>query len=342
MPVAFSARVGSYALLGLVVLAAPSAAQDTALPRTAWGAPDLSGMWDFLTATPMERPEEFADKAVLTEQEASKFTEQAAERGRAARSTRPGGDVGREAWTDLLGAELTDDRRTSLIVDPLDGRIPALTPDAQAYFDARQTVKTRPVRERVAYGPVAHGPEDLGLSERCIVGFNTGPPLSGTGYNTKVLILQRPDYVVLFNEMVHDARIVPLDGRPHLATGISQWLGDPRGYWDGDTLVVTSTNFSDKVASFDMKFWKAAGSGKTLRLTERFTRVDAETLRYEFTVDDAVTFTRSFTGRIPLQKTDEAIFEYACHEGNYAMVNALTGARTRERAGKRPEPAPLP
>jgi hypothetical protein len=219
-----------------------------------------------------------------------------------------------------------------LIVDPADGRIPPLLPDAQEDFDARQAAKTRPVRERVVYGSVAHGPEDLGLSERCILGFNTGPPLSGTGYNTRVLILQRPDYVVLLNEMVHDVRIIPLDGRPHLSQGIRQWQGDPRGSWDGETLVVDSTQFTDKIASFDKVFWKAVGSGESLHLIERFTRVDADTLRYEFTVDDAMTFVQPFGGRIPLRKTSEPIFEYACHEGNYSMVNALAGARAKEQA----------
>ena len=320
------------AMVAIVAIGAPAAAQDTESPRTSWGAPDIAGTWDFLTRTPLERPEEFADKAVLTEEEAADFLAHASERAQAARDTRPGGDVGPEAWARLT-AQLTDDRRTSLIVEPADGKIPPLVPDAQQEFEARQTVKTRPVRERVLYGSVAQGPEDLGLSERCILGFNTGPPFSGTGYNTKVLIVQSPDYVVLLNEMVHDARIVPLDGRPHLSHGIRQWLGDPRGHWEGETLVVDSTHFTDKIAGFDTTFWKAVGSGKTLHLVERFTRVGADTLRYEFTVDDARTFTQPFTGRIPLKKTTEPIFEYACHEGNYSMFNTLAGARARERTG---------
>ena len=326
----------------VAVAAVPCAAQGTAPPRTSWGEPDLGGTWDFLTLTPLERPEEFADQAVLTEEEAANFVAQRAERSRAARRSRPGGDVGTEAWVAGLGAQLTDDRRTSLIVDPVDGKIPPFQPEAQRYFDARQEVKTRPVRERVAYGPLAHGPEDLGLAERCILGFNTGPPLSGTGYNTKLLIVQRADYVVLFSEMIHEVRIVPLGGRPHLSPGIRQWLGDPRGHWDGETLVVTSTNFNDKVASFNPSFWKAVGSGETLHLTERFTRVDVDTLHYEFTVDDSATFTRSFTGRIPLQKTEESMFEYACHEGNYSMFNVLSGARAEERAQGPTDSVPLP
>ena len=315
----------------IVAVAVPATAQDAASSRTPWGAPDIGGIWDFLTRTPMERPEEFADTSVLTEEEVAEFVASATARGQAARLARPGGEVGPEAWAGL-GAQLTKDRRTSLIVDPADGTIPPLLPAAQADFEARQAAKTRPVRERVVYGSVAQGPEDLGLSERCILGFNTGPPLSGTGYNTKVLIVQRPDYVVLLNEMVHDARIVPLDGRPHVSHRIRQWQGDPRGFWDGETLVVNSTHFTDKVASFDKVFWNAVGSGESLHLIERFTRVDADTLRYEFTVDDTTTFTQPFTGWIPLRKTEEPLFEYACHEGNYSMVNALAGARAEEQA----------
>ena len=236
----------------------------------------------------MERPEEFADTSVLTEKEVAEFVASATERGQAARLTRPGGEVGPEAWA-ALGAQLTEDRRTSLIVDPADGKIPPLLPDAQGDFYARQAAKTRPVRERVVYGSVAQGPEDLGLSERCILGFNTGPPLSGTGYNTKVLILQRPDYVVLLNEMVHDARIIPLDGMPHLSQEIRQWRGDPRGFWDGETLVVDSTHFTDKIASFDKVFWKAVGSGESLpegfpcgrpQSRSSSTRVTRETTRW--------------------------------------------------------------
>ena len=313
-----------------MVVPVASQAQDAEEFRTAWGAPDIAGTWDFLSKTPLERPEAFADKAMLTEEEAEEFLVSAAEDARAARNSRPGGDVGSEAWSQLP-AQLTDDLRTSLIVVPSDGRIPPLLPDAQRVMDARETLKTRPDRERVVYGSAARGPEDLGLAERCILGFNTGPPFSGMGYNTKVLVVQSPDYVVLLNEMVHDFRIVPLDGRPQLSSRIRQWLGDSRGHWDGETLVIESKHFTDKTAGFDAQFWKAAGSGKTLHLIERLTRVDAKTLQYEFTVNNPKIFTRSFTGRIPLKMTAESIYEYACHEGNYSMSNALVGARVQER-----------
>ncbi len=185
--------------------------------------------------------------------------------------------------------------------------------------------------ERVVfYGP-ARGPEDLGLSERCMLGFNAGPPLLPSAYNNNLQLFQTPDHVVIFSEMVHDARIVPLsDEHPHLPESIRQWMGDSRGRWDGDTLVVESTNFTDKTGSF-YTIIDSYGSGETLRLEERFTRVDADTLLYSFTVDDPATFTRPITAEIPMQRTDAPLFEYACHEGNYGMTNLLNGARVQER-----------
>ncbi len=153
------------------------------------------------------------------------------------------------------------------------------------------------------------------------------------GYNQNLQIFQTPDHVVILHEMVHDARVVPLDGRPHLPEGVRQWMGDSRGYWDGDTLVVESTNYTDKTASFSPSVTMAAGDGTTLSLTERFTRVAEDTLLYEFTVDDATTFTAPITAQIPM-KRGEAMFEYACHEGNYGLPNILAGARQAENAAR--------
>ena len=164
-----------------------------------------------------------------------------------------------------------------------------------------------------------------------MIGFNAGPPVIPGGYNENLQIFQTPDYVVVLHEMVHDARVVPLDGHPHLPEGIRQWIGEPRGYWDGDTLVIESTNFSDKTLSFNDSLTSGMGTGKTLHLTERFRRVGADTLEYEYTVNDPATFTRPFTGMIPMTKTEGPIFEYACHEGNYGLMDILAGARMEEQ-----------
>jgi hypothetical protein len=169
----------------------------------------------------------------------------------------------------------------------------------------------------------ADDPEARSLGERCLMGFNAGPPLTPSAYNNNIQVVQTRDYVMIMTEMVHGARIVPLDGRPHLPAGMREWSGDSRGHWDGDTLVVETTNFSEKNTY--------RGASDKLRLTERFSRPDATTLIYEFTVDDPSTWTRPWTGRIPLQRLDEELYEYACHEGNRGMEGILKGARTEER-----------
>ena len=305
-------------------------------PRTAWGAPDLGGVWDFRTITPLERPAALKDKAVLTAEEAAAFTQQSIESRNADR--RDGGarrDVERaynDFWWDY-GNSLSGDNRTSLIVDPPDGRIPGMTDEARERARADRAAVPRLVRSRVVIGSPAHGPEDVGLSERCMLGFNSGPPMLPSAYNNNVQLFQTPDHVVIFNEMVHEARVVPLDGRPTLPDGVRQWMGDSRGWWEGDTLVVESQNYTDKTGSF-YTIIGTYGSGETLHLVERFTRVDADTLLYEFTVDDPETFTGPFTAAIPMKHTDAPLFEYACHEGNYGMTNLLLGARAVEADGR--------
>ena len=181
-------------------------------------------------------------------------------------------------------------------------------------------------------GCPADGPEDLGLAERCLLGFNSGPAMLPSVYNNIMQLFQTPDYVVILNEMVHDARFIPLDGRAHLPEGLRQWMGDSRWHWEGDTLVVDSTNFTNKTSSLCPTITSGVGTGETLHLTERFSRVDEDTLLYEYTVDDPVTFARSFTAEIPMKKSGWPLFEYACHEGNYAMRNTLAGARAEEVA----------
>ena len=296
-------------------------------------------MWDFRTITPLERPAELADKAVLTEEEAAAY--QTLENRRQNRDLvdpaiggalyppeSQGGVVPyNEFWYDR-GATLVEDRRTSLIVDPPDGRLPARQAGAleQIGSAGEDLPGSRPVRYR-AGGIGADGPEDRGLGERCLLGFNSGPPLIPAAYNNNIQVFQTPTHVVIHHEMVHDARIVPLDGRPHLPGAIRQWMGDGRGRWDGDTLVVETTNFTDRTASFSPAITSAVGTGATLTLTERFTRVDRDTLLYEYTVDDATVFTRGFTAAIPMRRSELPVFEYACHEGNRGLENILAGAR---------------
>ena len=289
-------------------------------PRTPDGQPDLQGVWKFATVTPLERPEELAGKAFLTEAEAEAFAREAVSRRNA--DPRPGEVETRvvpynDFWWDR-GTDVVETRRTSLIVDPPNGRLPPLTPAAQKKATDFEERRNRP----------ATGPEDRSLQERCIVGFNAGPPIIPAAYNQQVQLFQGPGYAVIFTEMVHNARIVPLDGQPHLSQGVRQLAGDSRGRWEGQTLVVETTNFRP------MLDWPriTGGISDQLHLTERFTRVGADVLVYEFTVDDAATFTRSWSAEIPMTRIDEKIYEYACHEGNYGMTNLLQGARVEEQA----------
>jgi hypothetical protein len=307
-----------------------SAPDGSTTPRTPWGDPDLQGIWDYWTFTPLERPAEFADRDVLTAEEAAVVARQSNEEALACDAPPPPGQVGgysQAVWTDR--ARATALTQPSLLVDPPDGKLPPLTPEAQQRAAAHQSAGGYPVRLRVG-GVDADGPEGRGVSERCVVGFSTGPPMLPAGYNNNIQLFQAPGYVVILHEMVHDARIITLDGRRALPTGVRQWLGHSRGHWEGDTLVVDTTNFTDKTGSFSTSFvsW---GSATGLHLTERFTRVDADTVTYEFTVDDPATFTRPFTGRFPLNRTDAPLYEYACHEGNHGMFNMLSGARAEER-----------
>jgi hypothetical protein len=310
----------------LTPIAATVQIQAQERPHTAWGAPDLGGIWDFRTMTPLERPRDLADKSVWTEEEAAAYEQSTI--ARRARNPLAPSSVHAAWWLDN-GTELTDDRRTSLIIDPPDGRIPPLTPDARQRQDAHGV--ERPVRLRQSRNSPAHGPEDLGIGERCLIGFSSGPPITPSAYNNNLMVFQTPDHVVLLTEMVHEVRVVPLDGRPHLDSTVPQWLGDSRGHWDGDTLVVDSTNFTTDVGSFST-LGNAIGSGETLHLIERFTRVDDDTLLYEFTIDDPHTFTRRFTAALPMRRTEAPLYEFACHEGNRGLEGILRGARAQERA----------
>jgi hypothetical protein len=306
-------------LIGVMVVAGTLIGAQAAGPRAAGGHGDLEGTWNFSTITPFERPAEFAGKEFLTDAEAAEYEARTAQRNnRDTREQSADADVAsayNEFWWDrgVLAARVHGRIRTSLVVDPPDGRFPALTPEAQQRAAARAEARRQ---------HPADGPEDRSLGERCLL-FNAGPPMAPGPYNNYVQILQTPDYVVILNEMIHDSRVVPLDGRPHLPAGIRRLLGDSRGHWDGSTLVVETTNFSDKT--------NVRGSGERLRLVERFTRADAKTLLYEFTVDDPASFVRPWTAILPMSKTDDQIYEYACHEGNYAMTGILRGARATDQ-----------
>jgi hypothetical protein len=290
--------------------------------RTAWGAPDLQGTWTASTITPLERPKEFADRAVLTQEEASALEARA--RSRAATEPQAAkGDPGtyNQIWFDPSSA-VVPDRRTSLIVDPPDGRLP-FTPEGRSLA----------TRHSSHYGV---GPRDsyvdLDTGERCLT---DGMPIPyWTGYNNNYQIVQTPQHVVIAAEMFHDVRVIPLDGRAR--TDLPQWMGESRGRWEGDALVVETGGFADKSSYWWATSWRA--SRPSLRMVERFRRLDAETLDYEFTMTDPTMFTRPWTARYPLTTNQRArgvtegpLYEYACHEGNYSMVNVLKGARAQER-----------
>ena len=324
----FLASMSAVAVVVAVVsLGAVPAVAQTAAPRTAWGQPDLQGIWDFRTITPLQRPDGLAGREFLTEEEAANLEEEAVDRNERLWKETPGrtevgGNVGtyNNFWFDR-GTRTIGTRRTSLIVDPPNGKIPPLTPDGQKRADARREYR----REHPADSWV-----DRSVAERCILGFNAGPPITPGGYNQNVQVFQTPEHVVLVTEMVHTARIVPLDGRPPLGQDIRQWSGDSRGHWEGDTLVVETTNFTDKTR------WR--GSTEHMWLVERFSRVDAGTLLYEFTVTDPETWTSSWTASIPMRRTDVPMYEYACHEGNYGIEGILAGHRADEKAAEAATP----
>ncbi len=321
----------------LVLAQVPATAQNTAGPRTAWGDPDLQGIWDYWTFTPLERPEEFADRDQLTAEEAAVVAQRSNAAALARDEPPPPGDVGgysQAVWTDR--ARATALTQPSLLVDPPNGKLPEMTAAAKARAQADAAAGGYPVRLRVG-GINEDGPEARGAAERCLLGFSTGPPMLPAGYNNNVQLFQAPGWVVLLNEMVHDVRVVPLDGRDALPSHLQQWLGSSRGRWEGDTLVVETTNFTNRTGSFNTSFvsW---GSAEHLTLVERFTRVDADTVMYEFTVNDPDTWTQPFTGQFPMLRADQPLYEYACHEGNYGMQNLLSGARAAERTDTTQQP----
>jgi hypothetical protein len=320
----FPASLGALA----VILAAPPAAQPQSpaansktwtVPRTPDGQPDLQGIWTNATITPLERPPMFAAKLTVSDEEAAKFEHQNNDtlyvdrRGATAEADRD------HAYNSLFfdrGTELArvdGVKRTSLIIDPPDGRVPPLTPEAQKRIAER-------ARNRF------DGPEDRPLGERCLLGFGStsGPPMLPVLYNNNYQIVQSPGTIMILAEMVHDVRMVHMDRRQHLPSRVRQWLGDSIGHWEGETLVVDTTNFTDKT--------RFRGSAENLHVIERFTRVDVKTILYKVTIDDPTSFTRPWIAEYPFLATAGPIYEYACHEGNYAMEDILAGARAQDKA----------
>lgn len=324
----FAALVGSNVAL---------AQDDYVAPRTEYNQPDLQGVWNFASNTPLQRPRRFGEQEFLTadqiEQEVARINA-AAEAAAAAAARQVVSDVPEvsdnpggynDFWFESAG--LGDTVRSSLIVSPKNGRIPDLVEGAPRQFGGLgpDIPSTRPVRFVVG-GIAKDGPEDRGLSERCLVGFNSGPPFVPSLYNNNVQIFQNKDTVVIMTEMIHDARIVRMGDKPELSDDIRLWSGDSRGYWEDDTLVVVTKNFNGLRQTFN-----SSGSNENVVLTERFTRSSYDTVDYQFTIDDPQTFTEEITAIVPMTKVAGLLYEYACHEGNYGMVNTLRGKRYEDR-----------
>lgn len=338
-------RLSSLGLTAIIIalLVPVSAAGQTApaqwpVPRTPDGQPDLQGVWANNVATPLERPEELAAKAALTDEELSELTARAArlfdgqgdaafgdsvfQAALVAADDFTSSDTATGNYNQFWLADRHFDHRTSLVVDPPNGRIPPLTKEGQGRANARADARLRH----------AVGPEDRALSERCL---SFGVPRLGAGYNSYYQLLQAPGYVVIRMETIHDVRVIPLDGTPHLPSGVRQWHGDSRGHWEGETLVVDTTNFSPKI-----NFREYRGSAEHLHTVERFTRVGPDTIHYEVTVDDPTAWTAPWTVMIPLKQSPDQIYEFACHEGNVGMEGILAGARALERAEAATEHTP--
>ena len=286
-------------------------------PRTPDGKPDLQGIWTNSTYTPLERPNNIT-KEFYTKEEAAEIEKRAAtEEGE---QTEPGTipDVHydfSQFGLDRNQSTLASNLRTSLIVDPSDGKLPPLT------AEGRERAAERAERAKLVGRWDSAQSNDL--DDRCLIFAGAGPPMLPQGYNSNYQIVQAPGYVMILFEMAHDVRIIPLDNRPHLSGNVRQWTGDSRGHWEGDTLVVETTNFNGKNP--------LRGSTENMRVIERFTRVDADTISYKFTIEDPSTWTRSWSGELPLKKTIGPLFEHACHEGNYGLYNTLVGARLEEK-----------
>ena len=329
----------AFILIFPVSFPAAHADVDYQIPRTEWDQPDLQGVWNFNSSTPMQRPERFENQEFLTPGEVEQDRIRQKERRRALdaaeaelvidpKAPPAGTDPGGYNTFWYENASIGENIRTSLIIHPEDGRLPTRVEGVAEHTANKvgpDVTGDRPVLALLG-GISMDGPEDRGLSERCLIGFNAGPPFTGGGYNANVQIFQNKDHAVILTEMVHDARIVPLVDRDALHDDIRLWSGDSRGYWDHDTLVVTTKNFTDLTPSFS-RF----GDSEEKTLVERFTRVGQYTIEYEWTLEDPSTFSDKIVATMPMTKVGGLLYEFGCHEGNYAMVNILRGERIRER-----------
>ena len=321
--VVLAAGIGIVGTFAATANAQTATSSSWSAPRTPWGDPDLQGTWTNATATPLERPKELEGNQVLTDEELAARNPQVA-RENSTDNAPAAGNPGshNEFWRERGGLG----KRTSLLVDPPDGKLPPLTPEGQkAQTQLAEARKTNP----------ADGPESRSLFERCITRGLPGS-MMGNFYNHNYHILQAPGYVVIAVEMIHDIRIIPLDGRPHVGRQIRQWLGDSRGRWEGRTLIVETTNFNDISDRTINRMLGIVmfGTSATARIIERFTRLDADTIDYQVTVDDPETYAKPWTAAIPMTKLQGMLFEFACHEGNYGMVGILAGHRAEEKAAE--------
>jgi hypothetical protein len=340
-PVSFRTgfTAAAIAFAAIVLAATPALAQTRAAakpaavasksgttPRTPDGVPDLQGVWTNLTDTPFERPKELGTKEFFTPQEIAerqKREEEQAAKRLEGRQTEPGtvADVHYDLaqfGLDRSQSKVAPSLRTSLVVGP-EGRIPPQLPETQ-----------KRNADRAAYNR-AHqwdGPDSRPLGERCILWPNEGPPMTAAGYNSNLQIVQGPGYVAILQEMIHDTRIIPTDGRPHVSSNVRQLMGNSRGHWEGDTLVVETTNFTGRT--------NFRGSSENLKVIERFTRTADDAITYQFTVSDPATWDKPWSAEIPMTRVNGLIYEYACQEGNYGMRNNLSGQRAAEKeaAGK--------
>ena len=315
--------------------AAPKAKAYSA-PKTPWGHPDIQGMWNNATTTPLQRPSDAGDKDTLSDEEVAQRDQEVAELRNTdrrdenapalgANAVRGGrgtvADVERaynEFWWER--GKTVANKRTHLLTDPTDGKLPPLSDEGKKRLDAKKAYSA-------GRGP-SDSWEDRRLAERCII-YRGIPPLP-TGYNNNYHILQTPEYVAILQEHINEIRVIPVDGRPHVSQPVKQWLGDSRGRWEGDTLVVETTNFSDKA----MIFGYDGPLTDSLKVIERFKRVSEDMIDYTFTVEDPKTWSKAWSGQLPWNKTPGPLFEYACHEGNYGMKHLLSGARAEEKAAQ--------
>jgi hypothetical protein len=305
-----------------IASASLAVAQEWTVPRTPWGHPDLEGLWTNATLTPFQRPPELGTKAFYEAGEVAAVEQERRAQTNADRELPPG-QVG--SYNDFFferGSGIVATRRTSLIIDPPDGRIPALTAEAQRKVDMRT--------EYAALHP-ADSAADRWLTERCIL-FGGAVPMFPEPYNNNYKIVQTPDNVTILVELNHETRVIPLDGRPPLPADMQQWMGDSRGHWEGDTLVVETRNLKfNEQSRFGVQYLNGI-SDENLRVVERFTPADADTILYQATIVDPTVFTQPWTVEIPLRRAPGPIFEVACHEGNYGLANILSGHRAEERA----------